>query len=174
MSQKQLHSKYILTQFLFQIWQLLTIYLLCSTSLAQDYVQPDVSFTDINSRFDLTEMMGAQDRAHKDIPIADDDDAASDDDFRRHRAKKALTRRADGDFAYHDRMDSKEGGTLSDFEENLKQFQPVKGPSRRFFDDQYRYKRFRRNADDTESEVLMNHVVPFNFKVDGYLKPPLL
>nr|XP_021190908.2 uncharacterized protein LOC110376670 [Helicoverpa armigera] len=150
------------------IWQLLSICLLCSASLAENYLQADLSFTDTNNRFDLTEMMGAVDRSmrHR-TPLVDDNDS-----FRRQGVKLPLTRRADddGDFAYHDRMDSKEGGAMSDFEENLKHFQRIKGPSRRLDDDDSE-QRVRRSADD--SEVLMNHVLPFIFKVDGYLRPPL-
>ncbi|CAH1640854.1 unnamed protein product [Spodoptera littoralis] len=175
------------------IGNLIGIILLTPTVLAQFDLKPDVSFTDTNDRFDLTGMMQAH-PAFRDAPLIDDndDDIESDEDFRRslnvdqpqdidvlkkknpeaNIEETFLTRKSDGGFAYDDRMDSNEGGTISDFVESLKGFEHnVEPPNRRRRDvARTAHKRFRRNADQY---VLSQYGFPILMKVDGYLKPPL-
>ncbi|KAF9807030.1 hypothetical protein SFRURICE_011174 [Spodoptera frugiperda] len=180
---------------LFRVWMscignLISIILLSPAVLAQFDLKPDVSFTDINDRFDLTGMMKAH-PASRDAPLVDDEEEIdSEEDFRRslnvdltddtdvlkqknpeaNIEESFLTRKSGGGFAYDDRMDSSEGGTLSDFVENLKAFENnIEPPNRRRRRDVAPAAR-RRNADQN---VLSQYGFPIMLKVDGYLKPPL-
>ncbi|XP_075985777.1 uncharacterized protein LOC142982925 isoform X2 [Anticarsia gemmatalis] len=99
-----------------------------------------------------------------------------DDEYRRHMTQEEQSgkiiydddgaqgsgrRYSDTDFAYHDKMDSNEGGTAQEFEENLRHFMNkdnLKSYSRRMSDiEEYLHgrRRARRSVDSTdESEPL--------------------
>lgn len=85
-------------------------------------------------------------------------------------------RKADGGFAYDDKMDSAEGGTLSDFEDNLKHFQTAIKNHRRKnqnYPGNLRGLQKYRKSQNPEDEILMHHAVPIVMQLDGYLKPPI-
>lgn len=112
------------------------------------------------------------------------------------RSRKSA-RRYDNDFAYHDRMDSKEGGTVVEYEQNLKNFMNADNlksyiRSRRMNANKFKnyvdsekvdeYLKYLHNGRElsrrsggsgNEKDLLMHYGVPFRMDVDGYLKLPL-
>lgn len=95
---------------------------------------------------------------------------------RKHAENIFHSRKADGGFAYDDRMDSSEGGSVDDFEANLEKFKNIKA-NRRNVDDLnsvHGYQKYRRSMKpDPVDEIMMHHAVPITFEIDGYLIPPL-
>lgn len=134
-------TSYLRLFLFFQIHKILGLILLTPVVLAQmDADKPDISYSGNNDRFDLTSMMRANNKMNRDTPLIDDDEeAASDAEYRRNIGKEdtgtlkdglqskqdpnpILTRRDDEGFAVDDRFNSYEGGSESQFEENLKKF----------------------------------------------------
>lgn len=137
----------------------------------------------------MSEMVSAQNKMLHNTPLEDDheDEVVAADDYRRllhnenaeilldtltkkHPDHALPTRRSDNvilndnKFAEDDSMNSFEGGTVSDFEDNLKHFEVnnIKLSGRR-----------RLNDELVVHEILLQNVFPIVMKIDGYLKPSL-
>ncbi|KAJ8710498.1 hypothetical protein PYW08_009013 [Mythimna loreyi] len=171
------------------IRKILGIILLAHTATAD--VKPDVSFSDTNNRFDLSEMVNARNKMFRDNPQEDDDDdegVASDGDYRRnyntdkyrsiHPTSNFLTRREDFDFAYDPDNLPTIGRAGDDdmvdleYQENLRNFKMnIPKPGRRKIEDN----KLEDITDEQkhEADILLHNVVPITMTIDGYLKAPL-
>ncbi|KAG6458363.1 uncharacterized protein LOC115448773 [Manduca sexta] len=143
-------------------------------------IKPDVTFGDENERFDISSVIRDQNRYYgdQDFRRAQDRDLlnALKDTFTALRRSNAdvkntveFVKMSDSDFAYHDTMDSG-GGSVADFEMNLKKFKKDADEYRKLKTDQGQDG--RRTIPD-ESEILMNYALPVQLKVKGYLQLPL-
>ncbi|CAB3229307.1 unnamed protein product [Arctia plantaginis] len=173
-----------------------------------DSLRPDVTFNDYNDRFDLTSMIQDSNRMYQQDPQAPEDEESRRSlksneeqngvlEFLTADKPRKSARRSDNDFAYHDRMDSNEGGTVMEYEQNLKHFMNDDNlksfiRSRRMSEDRMKnyvqseklnaYIKYlhngreegrRRDGSGNEKDLLMHYGVPFVMHVDGYLKVPL-
>lgn len=190
------NSPYVTNEqpFILQLTKLSLLCIILSPALAQfslGSIKPDVSFNEDNDRFDVSSLMSK--RMFRESPNVEDGDSDEEESMRRsyhsgdnydqlldiftrkNAPNMFISRKADGGFAYDDRMES-EGGTVDDFEANLEKFKNIK-VNRRHLDDVnnvHGFRKYRRNMKpDPIDEILMQHAVPIVLEIDGYLTPPL-
>ncbi|XP_031768024.2 uncharacterized protein LOC113520060 isoform X2 [Galleria mellonella] len=149
-------------------------------------MRADVTFDDRNDRFDLTSLIDEQNRQF--------DNSNIDGHEHRRRSLKNTRRGAietlmnnlrrydfsDTNFAFHDDMNSSEGGSVSDFERNLRTYRTK--DNRRFGSyvdylhggiEKVAPSR-RSHSSDPEKEILMHYAVPIDIKINGYFKLPVV
>lgn len=154
-------------------------------------MRPDVTFGDLNDRFDITSIIDEQNRFYN-----------MNKDYRRKPEKKVHNkegiggakednvlnalrdvfrsiRRSETDFAYHDAMKDEENGNMADFEENLEKLKREGDEKKKLENivselhggEEISGRRSRKAM--LEDELLLHYAFPVLMKVKGYLQLPL-